>query len=253
MHMFTALPCHTALFLDFDGTLVALAERPDAVQVAPEVRELLMELQSLLGGALALVSGRQLHVLDHLLMPIRLPAAGGHGLQRRDVHGRTGTKRQVRINAQVQHACRALSEKYPVLLVEDKYAAIAVHYRQAPELEAVCRHTLCQALQDFPFLELVQGKAVFEVKPKYVNKGTAIADFLAEAPFAGRVPVFVGDDYTDEQGFAVVQAEGGITVKVGPGPTCAAFRLNSSQEVICWLQAFRDQLTSSSKMTEARA
>lgn len=252
MPMPPALSCHTALFLDFDGTLVALAERPDAVHVAPEVRGLLQELQSLLGGALAVVSGRQLNVLDHLLTPIRLPAAGGHGLQRRDVHGRTAKKQQTRISTQIQHTCFALAEKYPVLLVEDKYAAMSVHYRQAPELEALCRHTLRQALRQFPALELLQGKSVFEVKPRCVNKGTAIEEFLAEAPFAGRVPVFVGDDFTDEHGFAVVQAEGGITVKVGLGPTCAAFRLNSSQEVICWLQAFRDQLNNSSKMTEAR-
>lgn len=248
--MLPTLSSHTALFLDFDGTLVTLANRPDAIHVPSGLSALLVELQDLLGGALALVSGRQVQVLDHFLAPARLAVAGVHGLQRRDAHGRR-VERQVRVHAKVLQTCRVLAQAHAGLLVEDKHAAVAMHYRQAPALEALCHRALCRTLRDVPDLELLQGKSVLEVKPVGVNKGTAIADFLAEAPFAGRVPVFVGDDATDEHGFAVVQAHDGVAVKVGLGPTCAAFRMDSTREVIAWLEIFRDQLSLSATIKGA--
>ena len=104
------------------------------------------------------------------------------------------------------------------LLVERKHAAIALHYRLAPQLEAVCRDAMARIIVHQPQLELLHGKFVFEVKPAGVNKGVAIDAFMHEAPFAGRVPVFAGDDTTDESGFAVVQPRGGIAIKVGCGP-----------------------------------
>ena len=128
------------------------------------------------------------------------------------------------------------------LLVERKHAGIALHYRLAPQLEEVCRDAMSRAIAHDPRLELLHGKFVFEVKPAGINKGIAIDAFLHEAPFAGRVPVFAGDDTTDESGFAVVQPAGGIAIKVGSGPSLALHRLESPRAVYEWLVQARDML-----------
>lgn len=230
-----------ALFLDFDGTLVDLAETPEAIEVPPALVALLTDLHELLGGALAIVTGRQIDAIDRFLAPLRLPAAGEHGVQRRDAEGRM----QERPTPDLHHildAANRVAGEHPGLLVERKHAAIALHYRQAPDLEAVCRAAMAAAVEGQPQFELLHGKFVFEVKPSGVNKGVAIDAFMREAPFAGRVPVFAGDDTTDETGFAVVQPRGGIAVKVGPGATQAVHRLDSTRSVFEWLVSARDLL-----------
>ena len=194
-----------ALFLDFDGTLVALAETPEAIEVPPALVALLTDLHELLGGALAIVSGRQIDAIDRFIAALRLPAAGEHGVQRRDAEGHMQEQR-------------------------------------APDLEAVCREAMVRVLDGQPQLELLHGKFVFEVKPAGINKGIAIDAFMREAPFAGRVPVFAGDDTTDETGFAVVQPRGGVAIKVGSGPTQALHRLDSTLAVYEWLLEARDLL-----------
>jgi trehalose 6-phosphate phosphatase len=230
-----------ALFLDFDGTLVALADTPEAIEVPPALVLLLRELHALLGGALAVVSGRQIDALDRFLAPLRLPAAGEHGLQRRDADGRMQEQRPPDLTA-VLAAANQLAARHTGLLVERKHAAVALHYRRAPELEAVCRETMAHMVAAQPQFELLHGKCVFEVKPAGINKGTAIDAFLREPPFAGRVPVFAGDDTTDESGFAVVQPRGGVAIKVGSGPSLAMHRLASPQAVDDWLAQARDHL-----------
>lgn len=230
-----------ALFLDFDGTLVALAETPEAIEVPPALVALLTDLHELLGGALAIVSGRQIDAIDRFLAPLRLPAAGEHGVQRRDAEGHMQEQRAPDLGF-VLESCNELAGAHPGLLVERKHAAIALHYRMAPDLEAVCREAMVRVLDGQPQLELLHGKFVFEVKPAGINKGIAIDAFLHEAPFAGRVPVFAGDDTTDESGFAVVQPRGGIAIKVGSGPTQALHRLDSTLAVYEWLLAARDLL-----------
>jgi trehalose 6-phosphate phosphatase len=230
-----------ALFLDFDGTLVSLAETPEAIEVPPALVALLTDLHGLLGGALAIVTGRQIDAIDRFLAPLRLPAAGEHGVQRRDAEGRMQERPTPDLHG-VLDAANRIAGEYPGLLVERKHAAIALHYRQAPDCEAVCRTAMAAAIEGQPQFELLHGKFVFEVKPSGVNKGVAIDAFMREAPFAGRVPVFAGDDTTDETGFAVVQPRGGIAVKVGPGPTQAAHRLDSTRSVFEWLVNARDLL-----------
>ena len=230
-----------ALFLDFDGTLVALAETPEAIEVPPALVALLTDLHELLGGALAIVTGRQIDAVDRFLAPLRLPAAGEHGVQRRDAEGRIQERSTPDLHGVLDAANRVAGE-HPGLLVERKHAAIALHYRQAPDCEAVCRAAMTAAIEGQPQFELLHGKFVFEVKPSGVNKGIAIDAFMREAPFAGRVPVFAGDDTTDETGFAVVQPRGGIAVKVGPGPTQALHRLDSTRAVFEWLVNARDLL-----------
>jgi len=232
-----------ALFLDFDGTLVALAETPEAIEVPPELIALLGDLHDLCGGALAVVSGRQIDVLDRFLAPLRLPAAGEHGVQRRDSAGSMQEHKPPDLDA-VLDVANKLAGAHPGLLVERKHAAVALHYRLAPDLEAVCRDALWAIIAHQPQLELLHGKFVFEVKLAGINKGVAISAFMREPPFAGRVPVFAGDDTTDESGFSVVQPRGGIAIKVGSGPSLAMHRLESPRAVFEWLVQARDLLTS---------
>ena len=242
MQMPPPLGPDAALFLDFDGTLVAIAETPEAVEVPDGLVPLLIELHELLGGAVAVVSGRQIDVLDRFLAPLRLPAAGEHGVQRRDAEGHMREQQPPELGF-VLDTCNALAGAHAGLLVERKHAAVALHYRMAPQLESLCREALTALLVDQPQLELLHGKCVFEVKPAGMNKGIAIDAFLDEAPFVGRVPVFAGDDTTDETGFAVVQRRpDGVAIKVGAGPSQALHRLNTPAAVHRWLAKVRDQL-----------
>ena len=120
--------------------------------------------------------------------------------------------------------------------------SVALHYRLAPHLESLCHDTLAQAMHNVDGVELLRGKCVFEVKPRGVHKGQAIIDFMTQPPFAGRTPVFVGDDVTDEAGFAAVQALGGWGIKVGEGPTMAQHRCMTSAALRGWLSPARTTL-----------
>jgi len=223
----------TALFLDFDGTLVDLAEQPHLVVVPAGLVKTLGALAGHLDGALAVVSGRPIGQLDDFLRPLQFPAAGVHGAERRGADGQTTLLATEPLD-DVERAARALAAQHAGLLVESKRGSVALHYRQAPDLSDLCLATL-QAAAASPGLALLHGKMVIEVKPAGVNKGRAIEDFMREPPFAGRLPLFVGDDVTDEAGFASVQGLGGVGVKIGRGPTLATHRIDGPQQ-------FRDQL-----------
>jgi trehalose 6-phosphate phosphatase len=215
-----------ALFLDFDGTLVDLAPQPEDVVVASDLLETLAALSSSLGGALALISGRPIGQIDEFLRPLRLPVAGVHGAERRSASGEV-TLLATHPLQHVEEVAARLAARHPALRVEEKRGSLALHYRQAPALEALCVQAMQDAVERSPGLALLHGKMVVEAKPGGASKGQAIEAFLAEAPFAGRRPVFVGDDLTDEVGFATVQRLGGIGVKVGEGASVAAQRLDS--------------------------
>ncbi|MET3497558.1 trehalose-phosphatase [Variovorax boronicumulans] len=232
---------NAALFLDFDGTLVGLAPTPEAIEIPPALVSLLSDLSDQLGGALAVVSGRQIDAIDRFLAPLRLPAAGEHGVQRRDAKGRMQEQHAPDLKP-ILEVANELARVHEGLLVERKHAAVALHYRLAPQLEAVCLDAMSRAVDGRPHLELLHGKFVFEVKPSGVNKGLAIEAFMTEPPFAGRTPFFAGDDTTDESGFAVVQPAGGIAIKVGSGPSLALHRLESPRAVYEWLVQARDML-----------
>jgi len=229
------LPGATALFLDFDGTLADLAPRPDEVQVDPDLRPSLERLHVLLGGALALVSGRAQNDLDPYLHPLLLPTAFEHGAVRRRANHTLCVTPTPPLQAALATA-RALVDSHPGLLMEHKSHSVALHYRMAPQLEGLCREQMGQAVACETTLQLLQGKSVVEVKSVAVNKGEAIAAFLQEAPFQGRVPVFAGDDVTDEAGFQRVQQLGGMGIKVGEGPSCASHRMANPQALRQWLQ-----------------
>ena len=226
-----------ALFLDVDGTLLEHAETPDAVRVDGAMRALLAELQAGADGALALISGRSVADLDGLFAPLKLPAAGQHGAERRDGAGRM--HRHDFPEAPVRQAAKRLAAfagAHPGLLLEDKGHSLALHFRLAPQLEGEARALVDQVLAELgEGFELQRGKMVLELRPGGRDKGSAIAEFMAEAPFRGRTPVFIGDDLTDEFGFGVVNGMGGVSIKVGEGPSQARWRIADAQEVRAWL------------------
>jgi trehalose 6-phosphate phosphatase len=224
----------SALFLDFDGTLVDLAAQPEAITVPPGLVQTLGELSRYLGGALALISGRPIAQIDQFLQPLHLPAAGVHGTERRSLNGDL-TLVHTHPLEHVLEVASALAARHPGLIVESKRGSLALHYRQAPHLEQRCVEAMQAAVQESPGLTLLHGKMVVEAKPGGASKGHAIEAFMHEAPFIGRAPVFVGDDVTDEVGFATVQRLHGVGIKVGEGPTVAWQRIDSAA-------ALRDEL-----------
>lgn len=218
----------SALFLDFDGTLVDIAPQPEDVVVPSNLVPTLRALQQYLGGAVAVISGRPIEQIDAFLAPLQLPCAGVHGAERRGSDGSLALASTYSLDA-VQAAAAALVQQHPALRLENKRGSIALHYRQAPELQGLCLDTLQAAVDQSPGLGLLHGKMVVEAKPSGVSKGHAIQAFLREPPFLGRTPLFVGDDITDEVGFSTVQNMGGMGVKVGEGSTTAWQRLPSPQ------------------------
>jgi len=227
-----------ALFLDLDGTIVEITELPQQVRVEPATVELLARLARRLDGALAIVSGRSLADIDRLFAPLVLPAAGVHGLMRRDAGGRVHAGY---LDASViRSVTEALKQALPALLIEPKPGAVAVHYRTHPELAHDCYAAVRDVVEGRDDLEIVHGKMVYEVKMKGASKGTAIGAFMAEPPFIGRLPVFAGDDVTDEDGFAVVEAMGGHSIKVGDGRTRARWSIATAAALVEWLASLAD-------------
>jgi trehalose 6-phosphate phosphatase len=199
-----------ALLLDVDGTIVDIGPSPTEVQVSDALIESLRRLFDLTGGAVALVSGRPISELDRLFAPLRLPAIGGHGAEMR------------LSDSQVVYWAKPLPQDLrqrladaasigPGIVVEDKSYSLALHYRKAPlQAERLRRHVAASrtAFSGEP-TELLLGKAMFEVKRPGINKGDSIRKLMGHAPFSGRVPVFIGDDITDESVFEVLPKIGG--------------------------------------------
>ncbi|MFT3717462.1 trehalose-phosphatase [Pseudorhodoferax sp.] len=227
----------SALFLDFDGTLVELAPEPDAIVIPDTLVPLLAALRTRLGGALAVVSGRAVGAIDTFLHPLDLPVAGVHGSERRAADGSLVLLPAPSLDA-VERAAADLLRRHPALALEPKRGALALHYRQAPQLEALCGEVMQAAVAASPGVSLLHGKMVFEAKSALADKGMAIGAFLGEPPFAGRTPVFLGDDTTDEPGFAAAQQHGGTGIKVGPGTTQARHRIAHPAAVRAALQAW---------------
>jgi trehalose 6-phosphate phosphatase len=233
-----------ALFLDVDGTLLDIAETPYAVVVPAGLVELLGALERGLGGAIALVSGRSLAALDQLFHPLRLPAAGQHGLERRGVDGSV-RREGIAVDAldRVRQRLAGVEAELPGLLIEDKGATVAVHYRRSPAPEGQVMLRVDDAVRDLDSqLELLAGKKVFEIRPRGAGKDKVIESFMAEPPFRGRTPVFAGDDRTDEQGFAAVNRLGGHSIHVGEQASGARHRLASPAAVREWLAAVAREL-----------
>ena len=228
-----------SLFLDVDGTLVDFALRPEGVAVGEDLIELLRAALKRTQGALALVSGRPIAQLDRLFAPLRLPAAGVHGDERRDADGAMHyvAEEDERLRP-AKAALRTLVSAWEGLIFEDKRSALALHYRQSPQFRDEAQKTMAQLAEGLvPDYELLDGNNVFELKPRTFNKAMAIEAFLAESPFQGRTPVFLGDDTTDIDGFDTVERRGGLAIAVGERVS-ATWRLADPIAVRAWLHAF---------------
>ena len=227
-----------AFFLDFDGTLVEIAPHPDAVRLAGETRAALERLQEATGGAVAIVTGREIEAIDDFIAPLRLPVAGVHGLHRRDALGVVyAQSADAAFLEAAQADLDAIAKANPGLLVERKSSSIALHYRSRPDCERLCLAAMEKVAGLGPNIVLLQGKMVVEARADGADKGSAVAAFMAEAPFAGRRPVFAGDDLTDEDAFRVVNQRHGISIKVGVGETRAGYRLADTGSFLGWLEA----------------
>lgn len=228
-------PYSCAYFLDFDGTLVEIAEQPQSVSLSASARDALFCLSRATAGAVAIVTGRDIADVDALLAPLRLPVAGVHGLTRRDAGGAVHGLPSAAFLVDGEQALLHLAAANPGLLVERKAGALALHYRARPELEAASIAAVEAIADRHENVRVTRGKMVVEARRGGADKGTAIAAFLAEPPFFRRMPVFAGDDVTDEDAFALVAARGGITIKIGAGPSLAEHRAASTAEFIHWL------------------
>jgi len=227
-------------FLDLDGTLLDITDHPGMVRTDGELLRLLKALRGAAGGALALISGRPVADIDRLLADSGFCVAGQHGAERRDFSGtmhRHDVPRAALEEARRRFGLMAM--KHPSLVLEDKGVNLALHFRSAPELRAEMQDAVRSLASELGGeFEVQFGKMVVELRPTGKDKGVAIAEFLEEAPFRGRLPVFVGDDLTDEFGFELINRVGGHSVKVGEDESAARWRLPDSAAVRAWLADF---------------
>jgi trehalose 6-phosphate phosphatase len=229
-----------AYFFDIDGTLVETAARPGAVQVHDDLVALLDRLRAETAGAVALISGRSIEDIDRLFPGAGFPAAGQHGCERRDAEGTVQRHPpDERLHA-IRDRLAIASARHDGLLLEDKGASLALHYREAPRLAGYAHRAVRAAHAALGGqYALLAGKRVVELAPSGRDKGWAVLEFMQEAPFMGRRPVFVGDDQTDEFGFGAVNDLRGVSIKVGAGPTVARWRLAGVRAVRNWLETRR--------------
>jgi trehalose 6-phosphate phosphatase len=234
-----------ALFLDVDGTLLDFAATPDRVFVPQSLIPVLASLGASLDGALALVSGRPIAAIDRLFTPLVLPAAGQHGAELRLLPGGP-VERRARPPAldRFLPRLRSFASANSGILVEDKGDSIAVHYRNAPSLADAAYRTAKALVESEPTdLELLPAHMAVDIKPAGVSKGSAIEQLMRAPAFRTRIPVFLGDDLTDEYGFAAVDRLGGEAIRVGDGgPTRARYRIAGPAEVRDWLNATAERL-----------
>lgn len=224
-------PGAAAFFLDFDGTLVGIAPRPDAVAVPQRLPGLLDLLHDATGGALAVVSGRTLAELEDYLPSFPGALVGSHGAERRGVASPEPPAGLAALQSDLRRAAEAEG-----LLCEIKARGGALHFREVPERAAAARAAAEALAASYAGFVVQPAKMAFELKPADATKDAAVAALMADGGFAGRRPVYVGDDATDEPAMAWVLAEGGLAVKVGEGDSVAPLRLAGPDAVLDWLE-----------------
>jgi trehalose 6-phosphate phosphatase len=235
-------PRRAALFLDLDGTLIDIARRPELARPPEAMAALLKRLAEKLGGALAILSGRAIADVDKLTAPLRLPAAGVHGAERRRDPDGAVVATTPPIPADLLDEARRVAGARSGLIVEAKTYAIAMHYREAPEaaadLEPALRALVARRSNDYVLRE---GRRVFEIAPRAASKGAALEDFMRAPPFAGRRPIMIGDDATDESAMAAARRLGGEGWKVaGEHFPAADADFTNPAQVFSWLRALAD-------------
>jgi trehalose 6-phosphate phosphatase len=232
-----------ALFLDIDGTIADIAAKPDQAVIPAHTLKTLVRLRSLT-DAVAFVSGRDLHAIDMMTSPYSFPAAGQHGLEIRQPDGKIKLCAASTENmSEIVEEIEGLKRCYPKLLIEKKGLSIAVHYRAAPKLEGVVTHFMEVLARSFPEMKLQVGKMVTEIQLRGGDKGLAIEAMMRMTPFKGRIPVFIGDDFTDHVGFDAVNRMNGISIQVGnelPSPhlSAAQYTIDSPKDLRAWLDSF---------------
>jgi trehalose 6-phosphate phosphatase len=230
---------NVAIMLDVDGTLLDIAPRPQEVFVPKNLRETLQRLRRQLGGAVAFVSGRPLEDIDRIFAPLKLPAVGGHGAEIR-LAGDGHVKRHTRVNLDpaLKMQFYEVAKLGPGIIVEDKDYSIALHYRLAPQLGGQVMDAVAAIYErsGANTFEILPGKSVVEIKPRGFNKGVGVKYLMRHAPFAGRRPVFIGDDTTDHAAFAVLPDFRGIGYSVGGIVPGASFNFDGPKDVRMWLE-----------------
>lgn len=231
-------PAASALFLDLDGTLAEICPHPDDVGPDRARTELLRDLLRVLDGRLAVVSGRSLADLDRILEGVVPAIAAVHGLDIREADGRLSRQTPAPALDEARRVMLRLAEAQPGVLIEDKGLALACHYRAAPEARERVEAAAADLAQRLD-LSVQPGHAVVELRTPGADKGSAIARLMQTPPFIGHTPVFVGDDLTDEAGFATVNTLGGLSIRVGvpETPSLAPHRLANPGAVAGWLRA----------------
>jgi trehalose 6-phosphate phosphatase len=237
----TALPlAKAALFLDLDGAIVPIGADPTTTTASPDCRIVLHRAVEHLCGRLAILSGRTIAMVDQILGGAVQCVAGVHGLQRRTPVGGVLLEPAHARVADATVVLEALANARPGLAVEAKGASVAIHYRGAPDaapavIEVVERLAVASGL------EIQHGKMVAELRTPGPDKGAALDRFMLEAPFAGARPIFIGDDLTDEAGFAAAQSHGGVGILVGDKRmSLATGRLESPEAVLSWIMRSLD-------------
>jgi len=235
-----------ALFLDVDGTLLDIAPLPDAVKVPEGLSAALATLYKALGGALAIVSGRSIRQIDQLFKPLVLPATGEHGFEMRRIpYEKTELLQPPTTLNLLRPGVTELLKRLPGVLPEYKTGTIALHYRQVPKQAEPLRQAIEAMIEPYAQDYVIQtGKMVYEIKPRGIDKGRAITQMMMAPPFESRVPVFVGDDDTDEHGFEAVRRLNGRAIHVGAGHPAADTALPNPTQVRAWLMRLAERMTS---------
>lgn len=236
MHAPANLPRLTdrhALFLDFDGTLAPIQDDADTVRLPDGLADSLARLQDYLGGAIIIISGRDIRDLSSRV-PGSFWRAGGHGLEI-CAPGEAPADGQLEAPAGLMAAMDQAVEGLEGVRTEPKGPVVAVHYRRNPDIAPLLKARLEASIADTKGYKLQAGKMVFEAKPGSANKGKAVESLLTQDALKDRIPVMIGDDTTDEDAFDVVNRLGGVSIKVGDGETRATYRLSSPQDVASWI------------------
>jgi trehalose 6-phosphate phosphatase len=226
-----------AILLDIDGTILDLAPSPQQVWVPPGLRRTLACLDGLTGGAVALVSGRSLNDIDLIFSPLELAAIGGHGAELRAVAGAAPTRRVAPLSAALKRKLAGVTEIGPGILAEDKGYSLALHYRLAPDKEPELRaavEAICATAAPGS-VEILPGKLVMEIKAAGISKANAVCDLMTYPPFAGRNPIFIGDDTTDVPVFGIIPKFGGLGFSVGKIIADVNGHFDTPQSVRAWL------------------
>jgi trehalose 6-phosphate phosphatase len=232
-------PTEFAILLDIDGTLLDIAATPHDVRVPPALRKTLATLKERTDGAIALVSGRSLSDIDLIFAPLKLSAVGGHGAEIRiGANGKANGVLSRFLDRKTRARLIEVAEVDEGVIMEDKGYSVALHYRLAPDKKRAIEDAVAAICGELPAgtVEVLPGKAVIEIKKSGFNKGTALRALMTQQPFAGRKPIFIGDDVTDEAAFAIVPEFDGLAISVGRMVPGVAQRFETPGDVRRWLE-----------------